>query len=138
VETFSLSGQSEIEQLHDKLEVLARETEIPPEDLHKVQLAIEEYLTNVFKYAFEKPEKNKVTVRWQLKNGELCIEFEDEGRAFNLLEYPAPDLSVPLDERPIGGLGIHMIRQSMDRIEYRRSGGKNIVLLAKRVKTETP
>jgi anti-sigma regulatory factor (Ser/Thr protein kinase) len=138
VELLLLTGQSEIQQLHDKLEALALETGIPQEHLHKVQLAAEEYLTNVFKYAFDQQGSPHVKVRLQLENGELCLEFEDEGRPFNLLEHPAPDLTVPLDQRPVGGLGIHMIRQSMDRVEYRRSGDKNIVVMAKRIKTATP
>jgi anti-sigma regulatory factor (Ser/Thr protein kinase) len=138
VELLSLKGQSEIRQLHDKLDALAGESGIAPESLHKVQLAIEEYLTNVFKYAFDKQENNQVKVRWQLEKGDLVVEFEDEGRPFNLLEFPAPDLTVPLDQRPIGGLGIHMIRRSMDRVEYNRSGGKNIVVMSKRVKTAIP
>ena len=138
MELLSLKGQSEIRQLHDKLDALAGESGIAPESLHKVQLAIEEYLTNVFKYAFDKQENNQVKVRWQLEKGDLVVEFEDEGRPFNLLEFPAPDLTVPLDQRPIGGLGIHMIRRSMDRVEYNRSGGKNIVVMSKRVKTAIP
>jgi anti-sigma regulatory factor (Ser/Thr protein kinase) len=138
VELLLLNQQSEIPKLHDKLEALAREAGIAKEHLHKVQLAVEEYLTNVFKYSFDQPANHQVKVRLQLENGDLSLEFEDEGRPFNLLEFPAPDLTVPLDQRPIGGLGIHMIRQSMDRVEYRRSGGKNIVLMTKRVKTGTP
>ena len=138
VELLLLNGQSEIPQLHDKLDALAREARIAPEHLHKTQLAIEEYLTNVFNYAFDGKGRNQVKVRWQLSNGELSIEFEDEGRPFNLLQYPAPDLTVPLDQRPVGGLGIHMIRQSMDRVEYRRAGKKNIVVMTKDVRTGIP
>jgi anti-sigma regulatory factor (Ser/Thr protein kinase) len=133
VEVLLLKRQSEIQHLHDKLEALAREGGIAPEHLHKVQLAVEEYLTNVFNYAFDKEGDHEVNVRLGLENGGLRLEFEDAGRPFNLLEYPAPDLTVPLDQRPIGGLGIHMIRQSMDRVEYRRVDGKNVVVMVRRV-----
>jgi anti-sigma regulatory factor (Ser/Thr protein kinase) len=138
VELLLLEQQSEIPLLHDKLEALAREAGIATEHLHKVQLAAEEYLTNVFKYAFDQRGNHEVKVRLQLENGNLSLEFEDEGRPFNLLEFPAPDLTVPLDQRPIGGLGIHMIRQSMDLVEYRRSERKNFVVMTKRVKTGIP
>ena len=138
VELLLLNRQSEVQQLHDKLEALARETGIAPEHLHKVQLSAEEYVTNVFKYAFDQQGEHQVKVRLQLENGELSLEFEDEGRPFNLLEYPTPDLTVPLDQRPIGGLGIHMIRQSMDQVAYCRKAGKNIVVMTRRVRTATP
>lgn len=138
VELFQLTRRAEIPQLHEKLDSLALEKGIAPEHLHMIQLAVEEYLTNVFNYAFDKEVRPTVKVRLGLQNGEVHLEFEDEGRPFNLLQYPVPDLTLPLDERPIGGLGIHMIRQSMDRVEYRRVGAKNVVLMTKQVKTAMP
>ena len=138
MELLLLNRPSDIPLLHEQLDALALEAGIAPEILHKIQLAVEEYLTNVFKYAFEEPSDHPVKVRLRLDNSELSLEFEDEGRPFNLLEHPAPDLTLPPDQRPIGGLGIHMIRQSMDRVEYRRVGAKNIVAMSKRVRTAIP
>jgi anti-sigma regulatory factor (Ser/Thr protein kinase) len=138
VELLLLNRPSEIQQLHDKLDTLALEAGIAPEPLHKIQLAVEEYLTNVFNYAFDQQQDHQVKVSLRLENSDLSIEFEDQGRPFNLLEHPAPDLTLPLDQRPIGGLGIYMIKQSMDRVDYRRIGGKNVVVLTKHVRTAVP
>jgi anti-sigma regulatory factor (Ser/Thr protein kinase) len=68
---------------------------------------------------------------------ELRIEVEDDGRPFDPLAHSAPDLSQPLDKRPVGGMGIHMIRKSMDRVEYRRADGKNILTMTKAIKAPT-
>jgi len=58
---------------------------------------------------------------------------EDDARPFNPLERAPVDTTVPLDQKPLGGLGIHMIRHSMDELEYRRDGGRNILTMRKRI-----
>ena len=63
----------------------------------------------------------------------MGVEVEDDGRPFNPLAQPEPRVSQPIDERPIGGLGIHMMRKSLDGMEYRRAEGKNILLMIKRL-----
>jgi len=61
------------------------------------------------------------------------VEVEDDGRQFNPLELPEPDLEKKLEERPIGGLGIHLVRNLMDELEYRRTHNKNILIMKKKI-----
>jgi anti-sigma regulatory factor (Ser/Thr protein kinase) len=61
------------------------------------------------------------------------VRVEDDGRAFNPLDAPAPDLRLGVDERPIGGLGVHIVRSVMDALEYRRDNARNIFLMTKRL-----
>jgi anti-sigma regulatory factor (Ser/Thr protein kinase) len=129
---------AEIARVHEQLETLAQQFNVPAQALHAVQLAVEEHLSNICKYAYADPGEHQIQVRLQFALPELRAEIEDDGRPFNPLEFPAPDVSVPMDQRAIGGLGVHMIRQSMDRVEYRRAGGKNILTLAKRFKAPVP
>jgi serine/threonine-protein kinase RsbW len=63
----------------------------------------------------------------------LTIEFGDDGQAFNPLDRVAPDLSEPLESRPVGGLGLHMIRELADEAHYSRRDGRNVVRLSRRV-----
>lgn len=133
VELILLNKPSEIARLQDHLEGLGDARGIPPRALHEMQLAVEELLTNVLNYAFTDQTEHKIKVRLQQTESEFSIAVEDDGRPFNLLEHPAPDLSKPLEQRPVGGMGIHMIRKSMDRIDYRRADGKNILTLIKRL-----
>jgi anti-sigma regulatory factor (Ser/Thr protein kinase) len=138
LELILLNRPSEIVRLQDKLESIAHEKGFPPKVLHDVQLSVEEHLTNVLHYAFPDEGEHKITVRLRPDDSEFCIEVEDDGRPFNPLEHPAPDLSQSLEQRPIGGLGIHMIRKSMDRVDYRRTEGKNILTMTRRIKESAP
>jgi len=65
-------------------------------------------------------------------DGEVRVEVIDGGKQFNPLTLPPVDVAAPLETRPIGGLGIHMMRQLMDTVEYRRERDTNILLLIKR------
>ena len=62
-----------------------------------------------------------------------CMEVIDDGHAFNPLEAPPPDLSLPMEKRPIGGLGIHLLRELSDGITYERRNGTNRLVLTKRM-----
>jgi serine/threonine-protein kinase RsbW len=59
----------------------------------------------------------------------MKVEVEDDGRPFNPLEAPPPDIGKPLAEREVGGLGIHLVRKMMDELEYRRENDKNLLIL---------
>jgi serine/threonine-protein kinase RsbW len=68
--------------------------------------------------------------------GELKAEVEDDGQPFNPLEAPEVDTTKPLEERTIGGLGIHLVRKLMDGLDYQRQGDRNLLTMKK--KTEEP
>ena len=62
----------------------------------------------------------------------LAIEIADDGRAFDPLQAPAPDIGASLQDRAMGGLGIYLVRKTMDTVAYRRQDGRNVVTLTKR------
>lgn len=128
-----LNRATEIARVQDALEQFAGHHAIPARTLHEVQLALEEHLTNIVRYGHTDGGEHSIKVACGLADSDLRIQIEDDGCAFNPLEHPAPDLSKPIADRPIGGLGIHMIRKSLDSVEYRREGGKNILTMTKRV-----
>jgi len=138
IELVLLNRPSEIARLQDQLEVIARQFGFPPKTLHDVQLAVEEHLTNILNYGFDDQAEHQIKVRAFIAATELRIEVEDDARPFDPLKHPVPDLSQPLDARPVGGLGIHMMRKSVDRLEYRRAGRKNILVMVKQLKAPTP
>jgi len=118
--------------LQDELERFAAQHGFPQRQLRDLQLALEEHLTNIIHYAYADEGDHRIVVRFHFHAPELCLEVTDDGRPFNPLEYPAPDLTIPIDQRPIGGLGIHMIRKSLDQVEYRRAHDRNILVMRKR------
>jgi anti-sigma regulatory factor (Ser/Thr protein kinase) len=113
----------------DMVERFGREHGCPPLRIHRLQLAVEEHLTNILAYAYEDGLPHEIIVRAHWQNGGIAIQIEDDGRAFNPLDQPPPDLTLPLDQRPIGGLGIHLIRRSVDAVEYRRQANRNVLSL---------
>jgi serine/threonine-protein kinase RsbW len=125
--------RSAVAQLQDQLEAFARQHGLAARVLHDVQLALEEHLTNILSYGYDDKLEHQIRIRLGLSAPELRVEVEDDGHPFNPLERPAPDLSQPIDERPIGGLGIHMMRKALDGMEYRRADGKNILVMIKRI-----
>jgi anti-sigma regulatory factor (Ser/Thr protein kinase) len=130
----SLTNQpGEKQKLLQALQEFARDHRLTKKVLQAADLALEEHLTNVMKYGYDDAQVHEILVRLEMVNGEFQIEVEDDGKAFNPLDYPGPDLNLPLSERPIGGLGIHLIRKFMDELAYRREGGRNVLQMRKKV-----
>ncbi|MEN9678715.1 MAG: anti-sigma regulatory factor [Verrucomicrobiota bacterium] len=103
----------------------------PPAIGYLANLAIEELLTNCIKYGYDDAAEHTIAIELQLFEKELKITVIDDGHLFNPLEVAPPDISLPLDERPVGGLGLLLLRKMSDRMEYCRSQDKNWVTLWK-------
>lgn len=95
--------------------------------LEQLDLIMEEILVNVARYAYA-PGSGVVEVTlWKEGSGNLRVEIADSGRVFNPLEANPPDLSRGLAGRPIGGLGVFLVRSLVDSIDYRRQESRNIL-----------
>ena len=105
-----------------------------PAVARQLVLALDEVVTNIILHGYEDPAGQEVEARLTVRESLLTAEVEDAGRAFNPLDAPTPDLSAPLDERALGGLGIHLVKSLMDRVEYRRDGEKNVLTVRKRIR----
>ncbi len=101
---------------------------VSDEKLYQLQLATDEIATNIITYSYG-GEGGEISVRGEIEDDTLTITLEDSGPAFDPRERELPseeDLSKPLEERAIGGLGIFLAVQGVDRFDYRREGGKNV------------
>ena len=133
-----LNQPSEVSRMQNELESFARQHGLASRAVHDVQLALEEHLTNILSHAFADSGEHRICVRVEFEAPDLRVTVEDDGRPFNPLEHPTPDLSKPLEARPIGGLGIHMMKKSMDHLEYRRIADKNVLAIIKSFRTPAP
>lgn len=97
--------------------------------LRKIELASEETIVNIIHHA--RPENIEIELKIFPKS-HVEITFKDAGPPFNPLQVKPPDQTSPLEEREPGGLGIHLIRQTMDEVRYKREGNRNILTLIKR------
>ncbi len=124
----------EIPILAQAIEKFAEVNNLADQSVFQVNLCLDELLTNTISYGFPEGGQHEIKVEIALQGGMLVIATEDDGLAFNPLERPAPDTSQGIEERAIGGLGIHLVRNMMDEIEYQRKEEHNVLVMKKQIK----
>jgi serine phosphatase RsbU (regulator of sigma subunit)/anti-sigma regulatory factor (Ser/Thr protein kinase) len=124
---------SELQRLASEVERFAQSQRIPDADVHALSLALDEVITNTISYGYDDQGAHEIRVRLMLANGRLSAEVEDDGRPFDPLTTPQPDLTSAVEDRPVGGLGIHLVRSLMEQVDYRRESGKNHLIMSKRL-----
>jgi len=100
---------------------------LPEAAVYKANLVLEEVLTNIVKYAFEDASDHEISVLLAVNDEELTIRFVDDGREFDPLAVPPPVMKESLEDSAVGGLGVYLVRQSVNSIEYRRDQFKNVL-----------
>ncbi len=106
----------------------AASAQLPPERLLKVELAVEEAVVNVCRHGYG-GEAGWLRVRVREDDGEITVDLADRAAEFNPLAQASPDLSGDLTTRAVGGMGIHLIRNVCDRVEYARANQQNVLRL---------
>jgi anti-sigma regulatory factor (Ser/Thr protein kinase) len=122
-----LNRIAELDALADGLRDFCRSAGMSDEEFGDVRLAVEEAVSNTIRHGYADREPHPILLRASLEGGALCIEIEDDARAFDPLEAPLPDVTRPLEEKSPGGLGLLLLRSVADRLEYRREQGKNFL-----------
>ena len=125
---------SELASANHTLSDFGRQRGLPDNVLHDLNLALGEILTNIISYGYTDSEEHEIAVRLSVESGEMRVDVEDDGQPFNPLEAPEADATKPLEERAIGGLGVHLVRKLTDGLEYRRHEGKNLLVMKKRLR----
>ncbi len=113
------------------LEATLEDAGCSAETLFAVQLAVDEACSNTILYGYPTGDAGEITITCEIEAGEVRVALADDGRAFNPLNAREPDLTAGLEERKIGGLGVHFIKSVMDSVAYEFSEGKNVLLLVK-------
>ena len=103
-----------------------------PAAAYLATLALEELVTNSIKYGYDDQAEHVIQVEVELGPDCMTMVVEDDGHPFNPLEQMEPDTNLPIEERPIGGLGLHLLRKLSDRMEYVWKNGRNRVTLQKK------
>ncbi len=98
-------------------------------------LALEELITNIIKYGYDDQERHLIGVRAEIVDDRFELEVTDDGHPFNPFDQAPPDTSLPLEERQIGGLGIHFVRNMLDEVRYQRNGKHNLVIVGKALRS---
>ena len=104
---------------------------LPDELLFPFELALEEVFMNVAMHGGGEQGPATVWLELERADGRLNLSLSDDGRAFDPLALPTPDLDAPLEERPVGGLGVYLVREMMDDVSYSYRGGRNCLSMWK-------
>jgi anti-sigma regulatory factor (Ser/Thr protein kinase) len=132
-----LSIENKIENLNklaEFIENFGEEHELSPKNIFELNLILDELITNIISYAYEDDSDHAIELDINKEKDELKIQLIDDGKEFNPLEKEEVKLDQDLDERKIGGLGIHIVKEKTDEIKYKRESNKNILMLKKKLK----
>lgn len=124
---------AQLEILANTLDNISEEWGIPMNTSLSLNLVLEELVTNIIFYGYDDKEEHQISIHLSYIDRTFQIIIEDDAREFNPLTKAEPDLDADIENRSIGGLGIHFVRQIMDSFTYVRKENKNIVTLTKNI-----
>ena len=122
---------AEISKLAIFIDELGEEFGLSPDLVFNLNLVLEEAVSNVILYAYPKEEHQTISLIVKKKENQLIFVLTDSGKEFDPTQAPDADITLSAEDRPIGGLGIFLIRQIMNTVEYQRIDGKNVLTLGK-------
>ena len=117
----------------EQAEVWLAGQQVSFEAMYLVSLAIEELVTNCIKYGYTDRKDHTIDFVLSVDEGALRMIVIDDGNPFDPLAAPRPDLTLPPERRPIGGLGLHLLRELADEMHYERRDGTNRLSVTKRM-----
>jgi len=124
------NSMGSVKKLHTLVARFCRQQAIHPDIEFKIDLALEEIFTNIVRHGYDDCQGHEITIRLKSSRDRVRIQVEDDGRPFDPSRAPAVDLGARLEQRRIGGLGIHLVRRLMDQVRYqRRPQGNRLILI---------
>jgi phosphoserine phosphatase RsbU/P len=134
VKMLFVNSIDELPELVTRVEALMERWSIPAKIINDIHLSIEELVSNINFYAFDDGVEHQIVIEFSRTYEGIVILIEDEGKPFDPVNDTAEvDLTLPAEERQVGGLGVHLVKTLMDKVDYRRTGNKNIVTLIKNI-----
>lgn len=122
---------ADLDRAMNAFTAFVKEKGVPRQGWSHLQLALDEIVSNIIKYGYDDADTHLIRISCTVKDDFLEMEIFDDSRPFNVLERPDPDTAATLEARPIGGLGIFLIKKLLDAHEYTREGNINHLVLRK-------
>jgi anti-sigma regulatory factor (Ser/Thr protein kinase) len=123
----------DLESVRNLVSTLERNCDLPAKVVFDINVVLDELLSNIIHYGYADKAEHQIHIKLSKRDAAVEIAIEDDGKAFNPLAAPAPDLTLPLAERPVGGLGVHFVKQLMDDVKYQRDNNNNYMFLKKNI-----
>lgn len=125
------NSPDEYEPARDRLVELFQSAGLSDETVGELEIILEELLVNVISYAYDEAGTGTIVVSATVSGSSVTLEFRDRGREFNPLERETPDLDADIEDRPIGGLGIFLVKEMASSVTYERVGDENVLRVLK-------
>lgn len=127
------SDREEIQKVQDFITKCLKGTGASEDAILQLELIVEEIFINIASYAYAPPGSGDVDITCKLEKDmmKVTLTFVDEGLEFDPLERGDPDVTQPVKDRKVGGLGIYLVKKTVDGIAYRRENGRNVLTIEK-------
>jgi anti-sigma regulatory factor (Ser/Thr protein kinase) len=119
---------SEVGRLVDRVEAFGAEAGLPADVTFRLTLALDEIVSNVLRHGSIDADQH-ISVSILVADGVVTATVVDNGIPFDPHDAPAPNLDAPIEERTPGGLGVHLVKATMDDVQYRRDGDRNVLTI---------
>lgn len=131
IETTIFNRHDELARVPIFVDRVGSEYRLVPDVVADIQVALDEILTNIIDYGYTDDGEHEICIRFRILGNVLEAVIEDDGVPFDPLASATPDISGPLHERRVGGLGMHFVKNLMDEVNYNRIGDRNRLVLRK-------
>jgi serine/threonine-protein kinase RsbW len=129
IETSILNKIRDLSRMPDVVAQLAEEQGLSDDVVFGLNVALDEMLSNIIKYGYTDDAIHEIRIRLSVADAVLTAEIEDDGQAFDPCAAAPVDVDAPLEERKVGGLGIHIVRKLMTEVGYERINGRNRLVM---------
>jgi sigma-B regulation protein RsbU (phosphoserine phosphatase) len=125
---------TELENLAEQVDAFVEKHGLPEKLAFNLNVCLDELITNIISYGYDDDGAHDIGVKFSYDGIEFVTEIEDDAREYDpFTEAPEPDLELEVDDRPIGGLGVFLVKEFMDATEYRHKAGRNWTTLRKTI-----
>jgi serine/threonine-protein kinase RsbW len=122
---------TELRKISEFLENFAGSQGLAKKTLFEIALCIDEHVTNIITHGYQDSVEHWIKIKLSREEKKFIVCIEDDGLPYNPVEAAIPALEAPLEERKIGGLGIHLVKHCMDNMDYQRHGTSNVFVMTK-------
>ncbi len=129
IETSILNKIRDLARMPELVDRFASEHQLSPNVVFGMNVALDEMLSNIIKYGYADEAIHEIRVRLSVDGSMLVFEIEDDGLPFDPCAAPDVDTDAPVEERKVGGLGIHIVRNLMAQMDYARVGDRNRLVM---------
>jgi len=127
------NNAEEAPRVSRRLEHFLHDKAIPDTITNRILLCVDELITNIIAHAYNDKQEHAVSLECRIYDDFIELELRDDGVFFDPTSQNRPNLALSVDDRDIGGLGIHLVMTLMDKVEYHREGDYNVLVATKMI-----